>query len=86
MNIKKGKNNWVLFIFILMGIVIGGFIGHYLGQAPYFEWINFGKEFGFDAPAALDLQIIYIEIAFKIEITIASILGVIAAILIYRKI
>jgi hypothetical protein len=86
LNIKKGKNNWVLFIFILMGIVIGGFIGHYLGQFPYFQWLNFGKEFGFQKPVALDLQIIYIEIALKIEITISSILGVVAAILIYRKI
>lgn len=86
MNIKKGKNNWALFLFILAGIVIGGFIGHYLGQLTYMQWINFGDEFGFPAPVVLDLQVIYLELNLKIKITVASIIGIIAAILIYRKI
>ena len=82
----KGKNNWSLFLLLLGGIVIGGFIGQYLGKVPYMQWINYGQEFGFKNPIVLDLSLIYIQFSFKMEITIASILGIIAAILIYKRI
>ncbi|NLK21504.1 MAG: DUF4321 domain-containing protein [Epulopiscium sp.] len=86
MNGTRGKNNWALFLFLLGGIVIGGFIGHYIGQIPYMEWIRYGKEFGFQNPLVLDLELLYIEFSIKIQITIGSIIGIIGAILIYRKI
>ncbi|NLM12221.1 MAG: DUF4321 domain-containing protein [Epulopiscium sp.] len=82
----KGKNSWSLFLLLLGGIVIGGFIGHYLGKVPYMQWINYGQEFGLQNPIILDLSVIYIQFSIKIEITIASILGIIAAILIYKRI
>lgn len=82
----KGKNKWSLFLLMLGGIVLGGFIGHYLGQVPYMQWISYGKEFGLKNPLVLDLEVIYIQFSIIIEITIASILGIIAAILIYKRI
>ena len=49
----KGKNYWVLLVMILVGMVLGGFIGTYL---PW-EWLNYGGTFGLSQPIVLDLCI-----------------------------
>ena len=50
---KGGKNVWVLFLFLLAGIVIGGLLGYYIGRYPYFEWLNFGMPFGLSSPVSV---------------------------------
>lgn len=82
---RKEKNGWALFLLLLAGIVIGGFIGRWLGRVPYMGWITYGKTFGLTNPLKLDLEIIQMQFGLTIEITIASILGIIAAILIYKR-
>ncbi|MDO4332074.1 MAG: DUF4321 domain-containing protein [Eubacteriales bacterium] len=77
-----GKNGWTFLILVLAGIVLGGFLG---SMAPN-SFLNFGQTFGLSSPMILDLGIISITFAFTIRITIASILGIVAAILIYRVI
>ena len=42
----RGKNTWTLILFLLAGIVIGGFIGDWLGQYDFFYWLAYGKTFG----------------------------------------
>ncbi len=74
------KNYWVLLVMILSGLVIGGFIGTYI---PW-EWLNYGGVFGLTSPAMLNLGIITITFGFSINITIASLIGVAAAIIIYK--
>lgn len=76
----KGKNYWVLLIMVLCGLVIGGFIGSYI---PW-EWLNYGTQFGLTSPILLNLGIITITFGLTINITIASIIGVIIAIFAYR--
>ena len=41
-----GKNNWALFLMILAGIVIGGFIGWLTKDVAFLSWLNFGQSFG----------------------------------------
>lgn len=77
-----GKNSWTCLILILAGIVLGGFLGN---MAPD-SFLNFGQTFGLSSPVILDLGIISITFAFTIRITIASILGIVVALLIYRVI
>lgn len=74
------KNNWACFLLILAGIVIGGFIGNLLPV----EWLNYGQSFGLSSPIVLDLGILCITFGLSIKITIASILGIIVSIIIYR--
>lgn len=76
----KNKNYWILLIMILAGLVIGGFIGTYL---PW-EWINYGTEFGLTSPVLLNLGILTITFGLSINITIASIIGIVIAVVIYR--
>lgn len=74
------KNSWACFLLILGGIVIGGF----LGELFPVSWLNYGQTFGLTNPIVLDLGILVISFALTIKITVASILGVILAIIIYH--
>ena len=76
------KNNWACFLLILAGIVIGGFIGSLFPST----WLNSGQSFGLSQPMVLDLGILSVTFGLSIKITIASILGVALAIIIYRMI
>ncbi|MCI8506379.1 MAG: DUF4321 domain-containing protein [Lachnospiraceae bacterium] len=81
---KTAKSKWSLLILILSGIVLGGFLGQLLGDLSAFGWLNFGQTFGLASPVVLDLGILTITFALTIRITIAGILGMVIAILIYR--
>ena len=76
------KNNWACFLLILAGIVIGRFIGNLFP----ISWLNYGQTFGLSNPMVLDFGIICITFGLSIKITVASIIGIIAGIIIYRMI
>ncbi|MCF2554899.1 DUF4321 domain-containing protein [Faecalicatena contorta] len=78
------KNAWALFLFILTGIVLGGFIGMLAEGVPALSWLGYGQTFGLDEPIILNLGLLVITFGLTIKITIASIIGVIIAIFIYR--
>lgn len=79
-----GKNNWALFLMLLAGIMLGGFIGNAAAGVSGLSWLNYGQSFGFASPIVLDLGILVITFGLSIKITIASIIGVLIAIIIYR--
>lgn len=79
-----GKNSWALFLLILAGIMLGGFIGMLSEGVPALSWLGYGQAFGLDSPIVLNLGILVITFGLSIKITIASIVGVVIAIIIYR--
>lgn len=81
---KASKNKWALFLLLLAGIVLGGFIGSLTSGVNALSWLNYGQSFGLQQPIVLDLGILVLTFALTIKITIASIIGVILAIIIYR--
>ena len=78
------KNAWALFLLLLAGIVLGGFIGMLAEGVPSLDWLAYGQSFGLDAPIVLNLGVLVVTFGLSIKITIASIIGVILSILIYR--
>ena len=84
MKSAKGKNSWALFLLMLAGIILGGFIGTLTADMPGFAWLNYGQSFGFDSPIVLNLGILVITFALNIKITIASIIGLVISAIIYR--
>lgn len=72
--------NWVLVLLILIGFVIGRFIGTYFDGS----FLNYGQSFGLSTPIELDLGFILLTFGLKIQITIASVLGVIISLVVYR--
>jgi hypothetical protein len=86
----SGKNSWALFLLILAGIVLGGFIGYLAKDVSVLSWLNYGQDFGIGGAdgtgtVRLDLGIMVIHFGLRIKITIASILGVILAVFLYRR-
>ena len=74
------KNNWACFLLILAGIVIGGFIGSLFPNT----WLNYGQSFGLEEPVVLSLGLLVLTFGLTIRITVASIIGIMLAIFIYK--
>ncbi|MEG1457813.1 MAG: DUF4321 domain-containing protein [Acetivibrio sp.] len=82
---KVNKNNGALFLLLLCGIVLGGFVGYLSRNISVLSWLDYGQTFGLDKPIKLDLGIMVLTFGLTIKISIASILGVFCSILVYRK-
>lgn len=67
-------------VLVLIGFVIGTFIGTYFDGT----FLNFGQTFGLTNPVELDLGFIILTFGLRIRITIASVVGVIIAFVVYR--
>ena len=70
----------------LAGVVVGGLLGELASKVDFLWWLGYGNSFGLSEPLVLDLSIIKITFALVIKVNIASIIGVLLAILIYRKV
>ena len=78
------KNFWILLIMLLAGIVLGGFMGQMAEGIPWLGWLNFGQSFGLDSPLVVNFGILVITFGLTIKNTMASIIGVAIALIIYR--
>ena len=72
--------NWVFIVLVLIGFVIGRFIGTYFSES----FLNYGQTFGLNNPIVLDLGFIILTFGLQIHITIASVIGVAIALIVYR--
>lgn len=81
---RGAKNSWTLFLLILAGVVLGGFVGTLAADVPILDWLNYGQSFGLEEPVVLSLGLLVLTFGLTIRITIAGILGIILAIFIYR--
>ncbi|MCL2383179.1 MAG: DUF4321 domain-containing protein [Oscillospiraceae bacterium] len=82
----REKNIWILIVFLLAGIVIGGLLGEIASNVDFLWWLAYGQEFGLGPPVELNLSVITITFGVMFKINIASIIGMGLAIFIYRKI
>ncbi|MBE5967973.1 MAG: DUF4321 domain-containing protein [Lachnospiraceae bacterium] len=86
-----GKNNWALFLLILSGLVVGSFLGHLAKDVSFLSWLNFGINFAIGDTnsgdiVCLDLGVLVIQFGIRLKITVASVIGALCAVLIYKKI
>ena len=82
----KDKNIWVLLVFILTGLVIGGLLGQLASNIDWLWWLSYSQTFGLQEPIVLDLSVVTVTFALMFKISVASIIGMLLAILIYKKI
>ena len=86
----NAKNTGVLLIVLLSGVVLGGFLGYLAKDVSFLSWLNFGQQFGIGSTGQggvvrLNLGVMVISFGLSIKITIGGIIGMVLAILIYRK-
>jgi len=78
---KKG-NSIYLILLLLTSVIIGTILGKaFSGMFPI---LNYGETIGF-GPATLDLSIFTLTFGFSANLTVAGIIGMLIAIIAYRK-
>ena len=78
----RKSNSIYLILLILTSVIIGTILGKaFSNMVPI---LNYGEGVGF-GPATLDLSIFTITFGFNANLTVAGIIGLIAGIIIYRK-
>ncbi|MDI9495770.1 MAG: DUF4321 domain-containing protein [Bacillota bacterium] len=78
----KRSNPVSLILLILISVITGTILGKaFSNMIPI---LNYGEGIGF-GPATLDLSIVTITFGFSASLTVAGIIGLIAGIIIYRK-
>ena len=82
----RDKNIWILLLFVLSGLVVGGLLGELASKVDFLWWLGYGESFGLTSPLELDLNIIRITFGLVFKINVASIIGMLLAIFSYRKI
>lgn len=80
------KRYWVFLIFLFSGIIIGGLLGELASNVSFLSWLSYGKSFGLTEPLLLDVNILQVSFGFSIQLNVASIIGILVAMLIYKKI
>ncbi|MFA9422147.1 MAG: DUF4321 domain-containing protein [Sedimentibacter sp.] len=78
---KKG-NSFYLILLLLTSVIIGTILGK--AFANVFPILNYGEGIGF-GPATLDLNIVTLTFGFSARLTVAGIIGMLIAIIAYRK-
>lgn len=86
---KKLDSVVVLLVIVILGALIGSVIGEVIGLlAPggYLEKVfSRGLNPGLSPPAVLDLKIVTLTFGLTVKINLASLLGIVLALLIYRR-
>ena len=82
----REKNIWILLVFLLSGLVLGGLLGELASKIDFLWWLSYGENFGLTTPIELDLNIIIITFGLWFKMNVASIIGMAIAIFVYRKV
>ena len=82
---REGRT-WLFWIMLFSGILLGGLLGQLANEVPFLSWLAYGQSFGLEQPFVLDLGILNLSFGIMFDLNVASIIGVLLSIFIYRKI
>ncbi len=85
MILRTNSSRLSLILLLLAGLVIGGFIGDWLSSYLTFSFLNYGQTFGLTSPFVLDLSVLVVTFGFTVKFNLASIIGILIAFIVYRK-
>ena len=54
----REKNIWILLVFLLAGLVVGGLLGRLASSVSWLWWLSYEQEFGLQTPLVLDLSVL----------------------------
>ena len=79
------RSKTITVIVVLIGLVLGSFIGEVASQVSFLSWLNYGQSVGIPN-FAIDLYSLQFNMGITFNCTISSILGLILALVVYYKI
>ena len=71
---------------IVAGIILGGYLGELALNVPALKFLGYGKELGLTSPFVVDLDVLKLTLGFSVKFNIASIIGIIVALLLIKKV
>jgi hypothetical protein len=87
---RRNKNAWALLLVMLAGLVAGGFVGRLMDMLAgsvealsFLSVLNYSQNFGL-SPITVDLGILTFTVGLMINFSVWGMLGVAAAVVIYR--
>ena len=81
------KRDFLFLFYLLAGIIAGSIIANLCAGAGALSWLAYGQSIGFspNAPAIIDLAIIKLTFGFSMSLTVAHIITITLALLLYRR-
>ena len=76
---------WIFWLFLFAGIILGGLLGELAAGVPALSWLAYGKSFGLTEPFVLDLSVLELSFRFLVHLNVASVIGILVAVIIYKK-
>lgn len=77
------KNGWVLLLFIVLGLLAGALVSRSLANVAGISFLT--KTLPLSLSPAVDLYVIQFNLAVHLDFSLLSLIGVVAALWIYRK-
>jgi hypothetical protein len=77
------KNNWTLVILLLLGLVAGTLVGQLLASTPGLAFLTKSVELSWQPKA--DLLVLKYDLELRVKLNLISLIGVVLAFWIYRK-
>lgn len=79
----KHRNSWLMVLFVVTGVILGGLIGSFFHKTVPF--LNYGPEpLGF-RNIEINLGILYFQITLLLKINISSLVGLLIGVVIYKR-
>ena len=75
---------WILIVVVIAGAMLGSVVADSLGQFTYLAPLGHSVVVGVDPPVTLDLRVITLTLGFVVRLNLATMLGIIAAIYVFR--
>ncbi|MCR4616892.1 MAG: DUF4321 domain-containing protein [Lachnospiraceae bacterium] len=74
------KSGWILVLLLIIGFLVGNLLGTYFGNS----FFSYGANFGLENPVELNLGFINLVFGIKFNVTIAGVIGLLVAFLVYK--
>ena len=71
---------------VLVGVICGSFAGNFLANVKGLSWLAYGAVFGMNTPVNLELGVVSLTFGISVNLTFATIICIILALLIGRAI
>ena len=83
----KTSNVFIFILSIITGAVVGGLVAQSVKDVQWLTWLAYGIKFGISTsdPFTLDLVMVKFVFGFMVDVNVASILGIIGALVLYKK-